>query len=107
MHEVARRRGTESSSERAHSLLGDDLLERPEHAAGVLHGVQLDAGLNDVDWAERRMRNRAADATSERCLGVVCQVIRDRPVRRVGEWCCTQRWESRWAGRESAAATDC
>lgn len=71
--------GANTGGESTDTFFGNDLLEATDHTLVVLFGLELHAGLDDVDGADSRVSNRAADATSETTLEVVGEVI-FRPV---------------------------
>ena len=55
-------------------LLRDDLVEALHHA-GVLGGLELDAGLDDVHGGERAVGHGAADPARERTLEEVVHTV--------------------------------
>lgn len=60
LDEVADNGGSETSGKSTHALLSDDLAEARDHA-GVLGGLELHAGLDDIDGAEGTVGDTTAD----------------------------------------------
>ena len=75
LDEVADGGGAQARGEAGHALLSDDGLESADHARVELGGVQLDAGLDDVDGAQGAVRDAAAQAAGQGALEVVRQVV--------------------------------
>jgi hypothetical protein len=79
LEHVAGSSGADTSGEGTDTFFGNDLLEATDHTLVVLLGLELHASLDDVDGADCRVSDGAADATSETTLEVVGKVI-FRPV---------------------------
>ena len=62
----------------ANAFRGNHLTETSHHTLVVDFRFELDTSLNHIDWAERAVRERAADTTGKGTLEVVCGVV---------DWC--------------------
>ena len=62
---------TEAGEECSSTLIGNDLAEAANESLVVRHGVELDAGLDDIDRSERAVGDGAADTSRERALQVI------------------------------------
>ena len=62
------------------SLGLDDLPEASDQALVVLHGVQLDARLDDIHGAHAAVSDRAAQTSAKRAIQVVPAVAANPPI---------------------------
>jgi len=74
LDEVSDGGGTETGSEGSNTLLGDDLAESADHTLVVLDGVELNAGLHDINGAQGTVGHRAADSSGQTTLERVGEV---------------------------------
>jgi len=75
LDEVADSGRTQTRGQRTSAFGSYDLAEAANKPGVVLHGVQLDACLYDINWAHATVCDRAAQTTSKGAIEVVAEAV--------------------------------
>ncbi len=75
MDKVSDSGGTKTGQKSLGTLSGNDLLESTDQTSVEGHRIQLNSGLDHINWAQSTVSHGAANGTGQCTLEVVVQVV--------------------------------